>query len=171
MANNNSDLTINFTPLIIITFIIIVLIFFGSAWNQERTQSKLYRIKEHTETIYKAHETEFIEAVKSEEKDGNGNFIERVNLPEQGIYIVSILVKDDSGNYYQRNSYNKQPIDTEDSARLSSFLADDISVSTDQQIFINSQTGRDKLFAFTPIKENGITLGYVMVSVRKDQDL
>lgn len=171
MTNDKSYLKINFLPLIVISLLILVSILGASFWNEARTESKLARIQEHTERIYEAHKDEFVTAIKSTERNSYGYFINQVNVPERGIYNVSILIKDDKGNYSIRNSWSTEGVDVEVANRLNSILSNEKAISTSEDIFANDPNEEGKLSAFTPIKEGGKVIGFVMVSVRKDQDL
>ncbi len=171
MENNKPYVNINFFPLIAIAVILVVSIIIGSFWNKARTEIKLSKIQAHSEAIYKAHRDGFINAIKANNETDYKNFLGEVNLPERGIYDISILVRNDDGSFALQERGGKGILDAETNQKLNSTLSDKESVSMSENILPNAQ-GDDDLYAFTPIKDNGGSLlGFVVVSVRKYQNI
>ena len=172
MENNKPYVNINFLPLVTIATIIVISIVAASLWNQVRTQTKLSKIQTHSEAIYKAHQNEFADVIKTNIKTNYESFLDKINFPEKGIYEVSILTKDSSGNYMFHNRWDEGSLSTDVTDKLNSLLSNEHSVSTTENILSTNQYG-DSLYVFTPIKNtNGSdVLGFVVVGVRRDQNI
>ncbi len=172
MTNKKSDVSISFFHLIVVAVIITATVITASFWNQYRTQTKLSKMMVQSEKIYTAHQEEFVKAIKENNRPSYAKFLNEINTPEKGIYQISILTRDSSGVYHLENSWSEMTPNIDEVVKLNLILSDQKSVSTSQKLSLNTYGPDDNLFTFTPIKDDkGIVIGFVVVSVRRNQNI
>jgi hypothetical protein len=171
MKNKRSYININFLHIIFSAVAIVVFLMLGSFWNHFRTQQKLSKLESHVERVYRAHEAGFATTIKTNTRVSYASFLNEVNLPEKGIYYINILIKDDKGAYKVQDRYSELSLTLEEMNTLNTILSEDQTTSTDHNFNFKTYSSGNSLFAFTPIKDNGALIGYVVLSVRKNQNI
>lgn len=171
MANKKSEINISLFHLIVVGIVITATVIAASFWNQYRTQTKLSKMMVQSEKIYVAHQEEFVKAIKDNTRYSYTKFLNEVNAPEKGIYQIGILTKDDSGMYHLESSWAEGGLNADETSKLNQLLSSQHSVSTDTDLSLNTYNQKDNLFVFTPIKNKDVVIGFVVVSVRRNQNI
>lgn len=174
MEKSNS-IRIILRPFAVIFLILSTFVLVGFIWDDVRTKEKLEKLSKHSERIYAAHVDDFIEIAKLTDPVKSRALLEQINLPEQGVYSVHVLRKTASGwKIFSTNFL----LDREDisltynqAQKVEKIVDADNTVGISSELFDNFWWNKNNLYAFTPIKEGGSFLGYVVVQLSKTKNI
>ncbi len=172
MKENNSQLKISLWPLVLVAALLVVFVFAGSLWNKERTKQKIGKMVTASERIYSVRKDNLLKVLELKDSASESALIREINLPEKGIYQISLLVKKGEsyriiGHYGESRDINSTELN-----KLTGLLLKDKSVTADVDVFAKQEWIEDRIYVFTPMKNKLDELvGYFVVGVNRKQDL
>lgn len=175
LMEKSNSIKIIFGPFAIIFLVLSTFVLAGFIWDNIRTKEKLEKLSKHSERIYAAHVNDFIEIAKLTDPEKSGALLEQINALEQGVYAVHVLRKTATEwkiFSFKYPLYRKEiSLPYEQAQKIEKTVDANNTVSISSELFDNLWLDKKSLHAFTPIKEGGTLLGYVVVQLSKTKNI